>query len=63
MKRRSFVALLGTAAAWPFVTRGQEAGKIFHIGMVETISAELNAANLTAFLRGLQDWDTSKVAI
>ena len=55
MKRREFITLLGGAAAWPLAARAQQAGKTFHIGMVETISAELNAVNLAAFLRGLQD--------
>ena len=56
MKRREFITLLGGAAvAWPLAARAQQAGKTFHIGMVETISAELNAVNLAAFLRGLQN--------
>src|SRR5262245_38712419 len=55
MRRRDFITLIGGAAAWPVVAHAQQAGKTFHIGMVETISAELNAVNLAAFLRGLQD--------
>jgi putative ABC transport system substrate-binding protein len=56
MKRREFIMLLGGAAAWPCVARAQQpAGKTFRIGMVEPISAELNAANLAAFRRGLED--------
>ena len=56
MRRREFITLLGgAAAAWPIPARAQQAGKTFHIGMLETISAELNAINLAAFLRGLQD--------
>ena len=55
VKRREFIKVLGgAAAAWPLATRAQQSGKTFHIGMVETISAELNAVNLAAFLRGLQ---------
>jgi putative ABC transport system substrate-binding protein len=37
------------------IARAQQADKIFRIGMVEPISAELNAANLAAFRRGLQE--------
>ena len=55
MKRRDFIALAGGAAAWPLAAHAQQAGKTFRIGMVEPISAELNAANLAAFRRGLQD--------
>src|SRR5688572_13273345 len=56
MRRREFVTLIGAAAAgWPLAARAQQAGKVFRIGMVEPISAELNAANLAAFRRGLQD--------
>jgi len=56
MRRRKFIAGIGgVAAAWPLAARAQQAGKTFHIGMVETISAELNAVNLAAFRRGLQD--------
>src|SRR5262245_4233957 len=43
------------AAALPVAARGQQGGQIFRIGMLETISAELNATNLTAFRRGLQE--------
>ena len=56
MRRREFITLLGVAAGWPLAARAQQAGKTFHIGMVETISAELNAVNLAAFRRGLRDY-------
>ena len=60
MRRREFMALLGGATAapsilWPLAARAQPIGKTHRIGMVETISAELNAANLAAFRRGLQE--------
>jgi putative ABC transport system substrate-binding protein len=54
--RRELLALLvGAAAVWPLGARGQQVGKIFRIGMVEPISAELNRANLGAIRRGLQE--------
>ena len=56
MRRREFIKLLGGAAAtWPLAARAQRAGHAFRIGVVETISAELNAVNLAAFRRGLQE--------
>ena len=56
MRRREVVALLGgIVAGWPLAARAQQNGKILRIGMVEPISAELNAANLAAFRRGLND--------
>jgi putative ABC transport system substrate-binding protein len=55
MRRREFVAGLTGVALWPLIARAQQADKIFYIGMVEPISAELNAANLAAFRRGLQE--------
>src|SRR3954453_22860914 len=54
MRRREVLIGLG-AAAWPLVGHGQEAGKIFRIGMAEPVSAELNAAYLAAFRQALQD--------
>jgi putative tryptophan/tyrosine transport system substrate-binding protein len=56
MRRRDFLGVLGgVAASWPLVARAQRAGQVFRIGVVETISAELNAVNLAAFRRGLQE--------
>src|SRR5262245_34672511 len=56
MKRREFMTLLGGAAmAWPLVAQAQQGGQTFRIGMVETTSAELNATNLAAFRKGLQE--------
>jgi putative ABC transport system substrate-binding protein len=54
MRRRAFLAVLG-AAAWPLAARAQHTLKIYRIGMVEPISVELNAGNLAAFRRGLQE--------
>jgi putative tryptophan/tyrosine transport system substrate-binding protein len=55
IRRREFIATLGGAAAWPIAARGQQQPKVWRIGMLETISAELNAANLGAFRQGLRE--------
>jgi hypothetical protein len=52
MRRREFIALVGglAAVAWPLsVDAQQHSRKIYRIGMLETISAELDAANYDAF--------------
>jgi putative ABC transport system substrate-binding protein len=56
MRRREVFALLGGVVAWPLPARAQQTPvKIYRIGMVEPISAELNAGNLAAFRQGLQE--------
>jgi putative ABC transport system substrate-binding protein len=55
MKRRDFITLLGGAAAWPLVARAQQRGQVSRVGILETTSRELNAANLSAFQRGLRE--------
>ena len=56
MRRREFVIGLAWAvAAWPRATRAQQAGKIYRIGILETIPAERNAANLAGLRKGLRD--------
>ena len=55
VRRRAFITLLGGTAAWPLAARAQQAGRTFRIGMVETISAELNATKLAAFRRGMHE--------
>jgi putative ABC transport system substrate-binding protein len=54
MKRREFILALGGAAAWPLAARAQQAGKVWRIGMLETTSIALNAANVNAFRQALR---------
>src|SRR3954454_3011998 len=54
MKRREFVAALSGATVWPLVSRGQATGKVYRIGILETVSAAQNAANIDALRNGLQ---------
>ena len=56
MRRRQFMTLLaGAATAWPFAARGQQSARVWHIGVLETASLALNAANFAAFRQGLRD--------
>jgi len=54
-RRREVITALAAAAAWPLTARAQQAGKRFRIGIVEPVSADLNAAYLAAFRQALQD--------
>ena len=56
MDRRTFMSsvTLGLLAA-PLVAVAQTVGKVYRIGMLETTSPMLNAANLDSFQQGLQE--------
>jgi putative tryptophan/tyrosine transport system substrate-binding protein len=49
--RREFITLLGGAATWPVVAHAQRAHRI---GVLDTTSAALNAANFDALRQGLR---------
>ena len=56
MKRRAFVAGLGSAAVWPWVARGQQSGKIPRIGVLWHAGSEQEEAiPLGALQQGLND--------
>jgi putative ABC transport system substrate-binding protein len=57
MRRRDFLTLLGgAAAAWPLAARAQQpAGRVYRVGILETISQAKNARNLDALRRGLRE--------
>jgi putative tryptophan/tyrosine transport system substrate-binding protein len=56
MRRRDFITLLpGAALAWPLATRAQPSPGFRRIGILETIPAELNKANLDSFRKGLRE--------
>jgi putative tryptophan/tyrosine transport system substrate-binding protein len=49
------VLALGLIAAAPLAVRAQRVGKVYRIGILETIPAARNAANLDALRRGLRE--------
>jgi putative ABC transport system substrate-binding protein len=56
MRRREFITLLGgAAAAWPLAARSQQLGRVYRIGMLETMPAASNAANFDALRKGLRE--------
>jgi putative ABC transport system substrate-binding protein len=54
MRRREFIAGLGSAAAWPVVARGQQAA-VPVIGFLSAQSAELASNFTAAFFQGLKE--------
>ena len=55
MRRRDFIkAIASSAVAWPLVARAQQA-RVWRIGVLETVSPAMNAANFDAFRRGLRE--------
>jgi putative tryptophan/tyrosine transport system substrate-binding protein len=54
MRRREFITLLSAAAAWPLASQAQQAGRLYRIGVLETTSADQNAANMDALRLGMK---------
>lgn len=54
--RRTFIGrVVGGLLAMPLAARAQQAGKIYRIGILETIPAAENGANLDALRKGLRE--------
>ena len=58
MRRREFIAGLGSAAAWPLVARAQQGGRVRRIGVLMNGASDDPEAQTrnAAFLQGLQEW-------
>ena len=66
MRRREFIVLFGSAAAWPLAARAQQPAKITRIGLLSPFSPADTTLWHQAFLRGLRDlgWvDGKNIAI
>ena len=58
MKRRTFIAALGSAAAWPLVARADQPSGMPVIGFLNSGSFETYGPQLvSAFMKGLEDVD------
>ncbi len=58
MRRRTFIAALGGAAAWPVAARAQQTGAMRRIGVLMPLAADDPEAQgrIAAFVQGLQQW-------
>jgi len=54
MRRREFITLIGSVAAWPLAARGQQSS-IRIIGFINGSSATAYATDVQAFIRGLAE--------
>ena len=55
VRLRQFLIAAGASLAAPLAGEAQQAGKVYRIGMLETRSIVLNAANTDAFRQGLRE--------
>jgi putative ABC transport system substrate-binding protein len=68
MRRRQFIALLGSAGAWPFAARAQQSERMRRVGVLMNLGSDdpQSKVRIAAFIQGLQQlgWiDGSNVRI
>ena len=55
MRRRAFITLLGSAAAWPLATRGQQVRKLWRVGFLSAVSRESGSRSYAALQQGMRE--------
>src|SRR6516225_10921717 len=55
MRRREFIAGLGSAVAWPVVARAQQLPPLLVVGVLNFVSIEAYADRIASFRQGLKD--------
>jgi hypothetical protein len=57
LKRRAFITLLGSAAAWPLAARAQQGERVRRIGVLMNFTSDdpVSQDRLAAFVQGLQE--------
>lgn len=55
MNRRDVAISLLALGVIPCMSDAQQPGKVWRVGMLETLSTASNAANLNAFLKGMRE--------
>ena len=58
MRRRQFIAGLGSAVAWPLTARAQQARKLLTIGLLGTGSPSTQGQWVTGFVQRLHELES-----
>jgi putative tryptophan/tyrosine transport system substrate-binding protein len=55
MRRRAFITLLGSAAAWPLAARAQQPARPRRIGLLSASPVSTLSGIYTGFMRGIRE--------